>query len=124
MNIALTYDRQIESKSLEDNAKTACHKETYKLVEKTSTYRIGVGARAPSTEVSSFFVEIIISLSSKAGKVNLLQLEKTLACLKSLQEQGYTLTFEDSTCISCEKKLAQNLNDEYAKVKSFLKPLE
>lgn len=120
----MTHNTPIENKALAHNARASKHKETYKLLEKNSAYRIGVGARVPSTEDLSFFVEVVISLSSKPDKVDLARLERTLKCLRSLQEHGYTLTFEDSTRISCEKKPIQDLNKEYVEVNLLLEPLK
>jgi hypothetical protein len=123
VNSALMNVNPIDIRALAENAMASRNKETYKLLEKNSAYRIGVGARAPSTDAPSFFIEVLINLSAKATEVDLAQLEKALKGLKALQSRGYALFFEDSNCVSCEKKIVQNPNDEYLTVKSLLKPL-
>jgi hypothetical protein len=118
----LTQTNPIDTKALAEQAKASIHKETYRLLEKNHAYRIGVGARANLPDASSFFVEVIINLSPKNGEVDLWRLEKTLSCLKKLKTKGYSLTYEDGNCISCETtKPIQNLNEEYTALKSLKK---
>lgn len=119
----MTQSDAIDAKELVEKAQNSKLKETYQMLEKNSAYRIGVGARAPSTDSPSFFVEVLINLSAKATEVDLAQLEKALKGLKALQSRGYVLFFEDSNCVSCEKRLVQNPNEEYLTVESLLKPL-
>ncbi len=103
-------------------AKAAEHKEAYQLMEKNEIFRLGVGARANTLEEPPFFVEVNIKLSEESGEVDLLKLSKTLKCLESLQEKGYSLTYQDGTCISCEKaRDIQNLTEECTEVLSLLK---
>jgi hypothetical protein len=112
----------IDTEKLLKEAKTAEHKEAYMIVERNETFRVGVGARANSLEEPPFFIEVNIRLSEETGEVNLLKLSRALKCLKSLQAKGYSLTYQDGTCISCEKaKDIQNLTEEYNEVISLLK---
>ncbi|MCW4017582.1 MAG: hypothetical protein NWF00_02680 [Candidatus Bathyarchaeota archaeon] len=111
----------INSNALAKEAKVSKNKETYKLIEKNQIYRIGVGARADSTDAPSFFIEVLVSLSAGSGEVDLSYLKKALTCLKTLQSKGYLLAFEDGNIVSCEKKRLHDLNEEYLAVKSLLK---
>jgi len=120
VNSALTKVKPIDTRGLAETATMSKHKEAYKLLEKNSAYRIGVGARASPTDAPSFFIEALINLSADTAEVDLAKLEKVLEGLKTLQSRGYMLFFEDSNCVSCEKRLVQNPNEEYLTVKSLL----
>ncbi len=114
----------IDIKALAAEAKIAKHKETYQLVEKNQNYRIGIGARADTSNFVSFFVEVIINLSHESADVDLLLLEKALSCLKKLHRKGYALAYEDGYRISGETtKVITNPNEEYLAIKSLLKKI-
>jgi hypothetical protein len=117
----LTEINSINTEALTQDAKASEHKEAFSMLEKNQVYRIGVGARADSTDATSFFMEVLINLTMETCKVNILRLEKTLNCLKMLQARGYSLTFEGGNCISCEKKFVQHPDKEYATIKTTLK---
>lgn len=115
----MAENNPIDAEALLKEAQTDEHREAYKLLLRTRIYRIGVGARAdPPTP--AFFVEIIISLSPDSNEVDLTHLEKTLNCLKTLQAQKYTLTYQDGNCIAAENITTQNLTAEYTKAKTLL----
>ena len=98
----MTKTIRIDVTSLSKMALASSEKETYVQLEKTSAYRIGVGARANSSAQPSFFVEVIINLAKENRQVDLQRLENALPFLKLLKAKGYTLTYEDGICISCE----------------------
>jgi hypothetical protein len=112
----------INSEKLLKEAQAAEHKEAYQLLERNEIFRVGVGARANTLEEPPFFVEVNIKLSKESGEVDLHKLSKTIECLKSLQAKGFSLTYQDGTCISCEKaRDIQNLTEECTAVMSLLK---
>ncbi len=112
----------IETEKLLAEAKAAKHKEAYALLERNEVFRVGVGTRADSLQEPFFFVEVNIRLSKESGEVDTLKLSKTLKCLKLLQAKGYSLTYQDGICISCEKATdTQNLTEECNAVISLLK---
>jgi hypothetical protein len=116
-------DEHIATAALAKQAKASPDKEAYKQLEKTSLYRIGVGARAEAGG-ASFFLEVLLALSAGSDEVDLGHLEKALNCLKTLKARGYLLTFEDNNKISCEATLkVGNPNQEYLAVKSVLKSI-
>jgi hypothetical protein len=117
----LTQTKPIDTKALIEEATTSRDKETYKPLEKTPSYRIGVGARTDSTDVTFFFIEVLIALTVETCEVDILRLEKMLNCLKMLQVKGYALAFEDGNFVSCEKKSVQDPNEEYNIIKLTLK---
>ncbi len=120
----LTQTNPIDTASLAEDAAQSKHKETYHLLEKNQAYRIGVGARAKMPTPPSFFVEAIINMATD-GEVNLIQLERILQCLKTLKDRGYTLTYEDGNCISCETTTSvQDPNKEYQTIKMVFKTLQ
>ena len=110
----------IDTKALVEEAKTSRDKEAYKLLEKTPSCRIGVGARVDSPNPPSFFIEVIVKLSTENDEVNLLRLEKTLRLLRALQTRGYSLTYEDDNSISCETTTSiHEISQEYEAAKSI-----
>jgi hypothetical protein len=116
----LTESELIDADALIREAKTSQHKESYRLLERNHAFRIGVGARADSSDAPSLFIEIIISPCPNSSEVDLQNLEKTLEFLKRLQVRGYSLTYQDGNCICCEKSLsAQTLPTEYEAIKSL-----
>ncbi len=117
----MTQINPIDTASLARDAAQSKHKETYRLLEKNQTYRIGIGARAKTPTPPYFFVEAIINLSQD-GEVNLTRLEKILQCLKALRARGYSLTYEDCNCISCETAHPiQDPNEEYRTIRELMK---
>ena len=118
----MTKPKPIDTKNMAEEARTSKLKETYRLLEKNQTYRIGVGARANLPETSSFFVEVVLNLAAENGEVDVARLEKILAFLKAIKARGYSLTFEDGNCISCETTAAvENPSEEYFALKTMMK---
>ncbi len=116
----MNQTKLIDTKALIEEAKTSRDKEAYRLLEKTPSYRIGVGAR---TELPNpaLFVEVIIKLSTENGDVNLSRLEKTLRLLEALQTRGYSLTYQDGNSISCETTTSINeISQECDAAKSII----
>ena len=117
----MNQTKPIDTKALMEEAKTSRDKEAYKLLEKTPSYRIGVGARTDSPNPPSFFIEVIVKLSTENGEVNLPRLEKTLRLLKALQTRGYSLTYQDDNSISCETTTSiHEISQEYDAAKSII----
>jgi hypothetical protein len=113
--------KPIDTKALIEEAKTSRDKEAYKLLEKTPSYRIGVGARTDSLNPPSFFIEVIVKLSTENGEVNLPRLEKTLCLLRALQTRGYSLTYQDDNSISCETtRSIHEISQEYDAAKLLI----
>jgi hypothetical protein len=108
-------------KALAKEAKTSRDKEAFKLLENTPSYRIGVGARAEAPAPPSFFIEVIVKLSTENSEVNLLSLEKILLSLKALQVEGYIMTYQDDNNISCEKAVSiLEIPQEYIRAKTII----
>jgi hypothetical protein len=113
--------KPIDTKALIEEAKNSKDKEAYKLLDKTQSYRIGVGARVNSPNPPSFFIEGIIKLSTENSKVNLPRLKRTLISLQALQNEGYTLTYQDDNTISAEKTIQiHEILQEHATAKSII----
>jgi len=117
----MSLTKPLDTKALIEKAKASRDKEAYKLLEKSPSYRIGVGARTDSQNSPSFFIEIIVKLSTENGEVNLPRLEKTLHLLKTLQKRDYSLTYQDDNSISCEKTTSiHEIFREYNDAKSII----
>ncbi|MGD0204044.1 MAG: hypothetical protein ABSC20_09105 [Candidatus Bathyarchaeia archaeon] len=117
----MNQTKPVDTKALMEEAKTSRDKEAYKLLEKTPSYRIGVGVRIEPPNPPSFFIEVIVKLSTENSEVNLARLEKTLRLLKALQTRGYSLTYQDDTSISCETTTSINeISQEYTTAKSLM----
>ena len=112
----------IDIKVLLEKAKNSEHKESYRVLERSRNYRIGIGARLEPTDQPSFFFEILVYLCPQSSKFDLQVLEKNLVLLKELQARGYSLSCQDDRCISCETTVPpQNLAAEYENIKSITK---
>ena len=117
----MNQTKPIDTKALIEEAKTSRDKEAYKLLEKTPSYRIGIGARIDSLNPPYFFVEVIVKLSTENGEVNLPRLEKTLRLLRALQTMGYSLTYQGDNSISCETTTSiHEIYQEYDAAKSII----
>jgi hypothetical protein len=117
----MTKPAQLDTGKLARHAQSSIEKEAYVQLEKTGMYRIGVGARANQSNASTFFVEVLINLSAENKEVDLQQMEDIVACLKALKLRGYSLTYEDGNCISCETKTAvEDPSQEYRIVKTLM----
>jgi hypothetical protein len=115
--------KQVNAKDLLMQAKASEHKEAYQLVNKTVNYRVGIGARIPlsPTQPPTFFVEVIINMCPACSKVDLAVLERALVCLKTLEQNGYTLTSQDSNSILCEKPATeQTLQEDLEEAKGIV----
>jgi hypothetical protein len=105
-----------------EEAETSRHKEAYQLLENTPSIRIGVGARCSSSNPPSFFIEVIVKLSTESTKVDLKKLEKILRLLEALQKKGYILTYQDDVSISCETTMEINeMTHEYASARALIR---
>jgi len=107
-----------ELKALIDAINSSKDNETYRQLEKTQSYRIGVGARRDSCAEPLFFLDVLIMLSDGTDEVDITRLEKIVHLLKALHTRGYALSFLDGTnSISCEITVPyQKLSQEYHSV--------
>lgn len=111
----------IDVQALLEDAKSSEHKESFRVLERSRDHRIGVGARLTSSNLPSYFLEVLIYLCPSSSSVNLLSLEKKLILLKELQARGYSLNCQDN-CISCEANVpSKNLVPEHETIKSIMK---
>lgn len=118
----MTQKTPIDTEEMAQEAKASKHKETYRLIEKNTSYRIGVGARTDSSNTPSFFVEVVFNSSTKKEGIDITKLEKILKCLKGLKSKGYSIVHEDSDCFSCEKTVEpNNIDKEYLAVLTIAK---
>jgi hypothetical protein len=118
----MTQTKPTNLNGLKEAALKSKEKEAYRQLHKTSTYRIGVGARADQSQsdVPSFFLEIIIKLSKENSELNLPRLERTLKFLKTLQTRGYSITCQDNNSVSCEIQTSNlEIHQEYTATKKL-----
>jgi len=112
----------IDIKVLKSEAETSEHRESYRVLERTRNYRIGVGARLGPSGQTFYFLEVVVHLCPSASEVDTALLEKSLTFLKELQARRYSLSCEDDGSISCEIDLTpDNLDTEYEAVKSTVR---
>lgn len=113
--------RLIDVVALQDGAKKSEHKESYRVLERSSNYRIGVGARLAPSGQPSFFLEALIYLCPESG-VDLPLMEKNLMFSRELQARGYSLSCQDDGSILCETTVPpHNLATEYETIKRITK---
>jgi len=108
--------------ALREDAEKSEHGEAYKVLDRSSNYKIGVGARLTPSGQPSFFFEVVVQSCLESSEVDLQLLEKNLVLLKKLQTRGYLLNCEDDGCISCEITVpSQNITTEYETIQSTIK---
>jgi len=115
----------IDTEQLFNEARKSEDKESYRLLEKSRTYRIGVGAELLRSDQPSFFFEVVIQLCREYTEVDLSLLEGNLELLKGLKARGYSLSCQDGNFLSCRKKVTQdNMQTEYDSIKLLVRKAE
>jgi hypothetical protein len=118
----LKRNKTIDPTNLLEEARKSEHRESYMLLAKNKNYRVGVGAEIAASNQPSFFFEILVYLCSGTMKVDLPLLEKALILLKKLQAKGFSLSCQDSNCISCQRTvMAERLVAEYEDIESIMR---
>lgn len=111
----------LNPEALVKEAKASKHREVYRTLDSSLSYRIGVSVRFDFSENYSFFIEVLFYLCPASGSVDLETLDKCLACLKELEKRGYCLTCQDGECISCEATVPiERVSEEYFAVRSLI----
>jgi hypothetical protein len=117
----MTPSTQIDITSLLKEANASEQKESYRMVEKTKNYRIGVGVRL-SPISPSFFLEIILYHLPAYKNHPLSDPLQQVPFLKRLQERRYTISCQEETCTALERILPQDsLSSELTYLKTLLK---
>jgi hypothetical protein len=93
---------QIDYRSLIQEARSSEQKESYRVVEKTKQYRVGIGVRI-SASSPSFFLEVIVHPLSTNKDTPNSKFTQHLVLLKTLQKQGYSIICQEETCTVLEK---------------------
>jgi len=94
-------ERSMDVKGIEDEARASDTGEHFQELDRGTSFRIGMGARMSSPDLSEFFVEVIVNPCPGPG-VDLSMMEKNLSVLKKLETRGYTMRLEDDGSIVCE----------------------
>jgi len=111
-------ERTIDIQALQKDAGNSEHKEAYRVLDKSSSYRIGVGARLTSSGRPSFFLEVVVQSCLESSEVDLQLLEKNLMFLKELKARGYSLNYEGDGSIYCEVTVSpKNIASEYENIR-------
>lgn len=109
----------IDVEALEEDARSSEYRESYRVLERFGSYRIGVGARLSSSGQATFFVEVVVSFCHDSTGIDLMLLEKNLMFLKELQALGYSLSCQEDNNVSCEMVASSNsLASDYRMVRS------
>lgn len=117
----MSKNKLAEIEWIVEKAKALRQKEVYKIVDKKANYMIGIGVKNITSKTPSYFIEIVLNLCPKSGKLDLETLEKCLVCLQKLYARDYSLTCQDDSTIICDIIIGRNkLEDEYLSIKSFL----
>ena len=110
--------KTIDIQALQIDAENSEHKEAYRVLDRSSNYRIGVGARLTPSGQPSFFLEVVVQSCLESSEVDLQLLEKNLMFLKELKARGYSLNCEGDGSISCEVTVSpQNVASEYENIR-------
>jgi hypothetical protein len=103
----MSTSNQIDVRSLLKEAQSSEHKESFRVLEKTKDYRIGVGVRI-STKSPSFFLEVIIYQHSTKEHLTVSDITQQLPLLKKLQERGYLVSCQDEVCSVLEMTIPRD----------------
>ncbi|MCJ7560283.1 hypothetical protein MUO79_06655 [Candidatus Bathyarchaeota archaeon] len=115
-------EKIIDVNKLISEASSSEHKESYQTLDRDANFRIGVGARTVPQNNPSFFVEILIRLSSDSSELDLDVLEKCLVVLKAFRARGFKEVFQDDNCVSCEAQVSSaDLLKEYEMAKTVVR---
>ena len=116
--------KTIDIQALQKDAENSEHKEAYRVLDKSSNYRIGAGARLTPSGQPSFFFEVVVQSCLESSEVDLQLLEKNLVFLKKLKARGYSLNCEGDGSISCEVTVSsQNVASEYEAIRMTIKDI-
>ena len=111
---------RIDIKILKSEAETSEHGESYRVLERSPNYRIGVGARLKPSGQVLCFLEVVVHLCPRTPEVDTAFLEKSVTLLKELKARKYSLSCEDDGSISCEINVAhENIDAEHEAIKSI-----
>ena len=117
----MTSSTKIDIASLLKEASALEQRESYKMVEKTQNYRIGIGVRL-SVHSSSFFLELIIYHHSPDEHFPFSDPRQLISFLKTLQERGYVISCQEETCTALERMLPQDLlSNEVSYLKKLIR---
>jgi hypothetical protein len=98
----------VNVKALIREAQASQHREAFRVLVRDVRMRLGVGARIDDTGSPAFFVEAMLFLYPLGREDNLAAVETVLGVLKTLKSMGFTITHQDDSCISYEKRLERN----------------
>jgi len=116
--------KTIDIQALQKDAENSEHGEAYRVLNRSSNYRIGAGARLTPSGQPSFFFEVVVQSCLESSEVDLQLLEKNLVFLRKLKARGYSLNCEDDGCISCEVTVSsQNVASEYEAIRLTIKDI-
>ncbi|MEM0385548.1 MAG: hypothetical protein QXH64_03750 [Nitrososphaeria archaeon] len=120
----MSENKLSETEWIVKKAKALRQKEVYKIVDKKANYMIGIGVKNITSKTPSYFIEIVLNLCPKSGKLDLNTLKQCFEFLQKLCARNYSLTCQDDNTIICDITIGRNkLEDEYMSVKSFLHKL-
>jgi hypothetical protein len=115
-------EKTIDIQALQKDAENSEHGEAYGVLDRSSNYRIGVGARLTPSGQPLFFLEVVVQSCVESSEVDLQLLEKSLVFLKELKARGYTLNCEGDGSISCEVTVSpHNIASEYETIRLTIK---
>jgi hypothetical protein len=118
----MNKEKTIDIQALQKDAENSEHGEAYGVLDRSSNYRIGVGARLTPSGQPLFFLEVVVQSCLESSEVDLQLLEKSLVFLKELKARGYTLNCEGDGSISCEVTVSpRNIASEYETIRLAIK---
>jgi hypothetical protein len=98
----MTMMNSFDIASLIKEAEHSEQRESYRVLEKTQKYRVGVGVRISATS-PSFFLEVVIHSPTTFITY--------IPFMKALQERGYVVSCHEETCTVLELILSRGSLD-------------
>ncbi|MFW6304613.1 MAG: hypothetical protein ACOC1V_02420 [Candidatus Saliniplasma sp.] len=117
-------DIKVDTSKLIEKAKGDDLKESYEVILKKKDYRIGVGARVDESQENTFFIEVVVPISSGEGELNMDRMKRRVDLLEKFEEYDYRMKCEKDNSVVCEKNVSEEgIEKEYQRLTCFLDKL-
>jgi len=81
--------------------------ETYRLLAKGESFRIGLATRTGEADPPSTSIEFLVRLFRTGKRLGLDDVNRALELVNGLADMGYTVFFQEDGWISCERPVGE-----------------
>jgi hypothetical protein len=113
MNEGNREDRNMGARGPAGAAGPSVPEESYALVARGQNYRVGVVAERPLAGPPAHSMEFLLRLFETGQKLEPGEMEKAMAIVSELMDNGYSVCFQDDGWVCCEKPVdGERIRDE------------